>query len=51
MFKLKLVTGINLATGMVGFDPNSNTRFVGGQATVTAILTIVGQSDDTCLFN
>jgi len=42
--------GINLATGMVSFDPNLNILFAGGQATVTGIFTIVGQSDDTCSF-
>jgi len=41
--------GINLATGMGSFGPSSNT-FFDGQATVTGIFTIVGQSDDTCSF-
>ena len=43
--------GINMATGMVSFEPdNTNIFFRGDSATVDAILTIVGQSDDTCSF-
>ena len=42
--------GINMATGMVSFDPNLNILLQGNAATVDGIFTIVGQSDDTCSF-